>query len=395
MKKTELYKLLTIIVICIAALIIPTATLIRASGMPEKSFSETENRYLADFPEFNIDTVLSEEFMNGFEEYFSDRFIMREEWINIKNNFDRLLGKKEIKDIFTEDGRMMEAWKGWDEKSVSENLDAMKKFADVHAENEQKIYFMLSPNAQEIYKDTLPAFCGAADQKSFIDMCYGISDNITPIDIYSCLYSARNDYIFYRTDHHWTSGGAFLAYRDAGEYMGFTPYSIDKFNIEHASDTFRGTLYSQTLDNSIKPDIIDFYIPVTGEPKLTLTAGSGENSETRDSLYFREYIDKKDKYSSFLGLNVPVIEINTELSEDNDKGSLLIFKDSYANSLIPFLVNHYSKITVLDLRYINTPFDTIDIDTNSYDSILFVYNTITFSEDTNIRKLCFLDGINS
>ncbi|MCH5323796.1 MAG: hypothetical protein J1E39_01160 [Eubacterium sp.] len=390
MKKTEPYKLLTLGLVGAIALIIPITTIIKASGMPERSFSETENRYLADLPKFSWESVRDEEFMEDFEEYFSDRFILREEWINIKNSVDRLLGKTEIKNIFTIDGRMMEAWKGWDEAGLNANLNAMAEFAENHSQN-QKVYFMLSPNAQEIYKDTLPAFCGAADQKAFIDSCYGISDNIYGIDVYSALYGARNDYIFYRTDHHWTSGGAFLAYREAGEVMGYEPYSIDKFNIEHASNEFRGTLYSQTLDNSVKPDIIDFYIPAGGSPQQTLHVFDGEKTEKYYSLYFREYLDKKDKYSSFLGLNVPMLEIETELSEDVDKGSLLIFKDSYANTLIPFLTNHYSKITVLDLRYINLPLADMGVDTNSYGSILFMYNTITFSEDTNVRKLGFLD----
>ncbi len=387
------YKLLTVILIAAILIILPVTTLIKAVGMPDGTFSETENRYLADFPELNMDSILTEDFMEGFEDYFSDRFILREDWINLKNNVDRLLGKTEIKDIFTADGRMMEAWKGWDEKSVNENLDAMSAFAESHVGKNQKVYLMLSPNAQEIYKETLPPFCGAADQKAFIDMCGKYSEYVTPVGIYNILSAERDKYIFYRTDHHWTSLGAFFAYTEAGKIMGFEPYGIDYFNIEHASDDFRGTLYSQTLDGGIKPDIIDFYIPSDGSQKLKMTVFDGEESTEYNSLYFREYLDKKDKYSSFLGLNVPMLTIESELSEDADKGSLLIFRDSYANSLIPFLVNHYSKITVLDLRYINTKFKDLGIDTNSYSAVLFAYNTITFSEDTNIRKLTYLDGL--
>ncbi len=389
MNKKDAYKVLTVGVIAAAALIIPISTFIKSANMPAKPFSETENRYLTVMPEFNSDNYFDKSFMNDFESWFSDRFILREEWINVKNNVDRLLGRTEIKDIFTVNGRMMEAWKGYDEKNLSANLSAMEVFAKNHPE--QSVFFMLAPNAQEIYKDTLPAFCGAGDQKSFISKCYQ-TEGVHGIDIYNTLYSARNDYIYYRTDHHWTSAGAYAAYCEAGESMGYTPYGINHFNIEHASDSFRGTLYSKTLDNSITPDIIDFYIPINGNIKQTLTVDDGEEVKTYDSLYFREYLDKKDKYSAFLGLNVPILEIDTQLPEDVDKGSLLIFRDSYANSIIPFLTNHYSKITVLDLRYINMPLADLGVNVNQYGSVLFMYNVITFSADTNVKKLTFLDS---
>ena len=97
---------------------------------------------------------------------------MREQWIGLMNDFDRILGKKEIKGIFTEDGRMMQSWRTGDYSvdSVNKNLSAMEKFAEKYPKI--KMYFMLAPNAQEIYSDTLPANCGAADQKLFIKSCY-------------------------------------------------------------------------------------------------------------------------------------------------------------------------------------------------------------------------------
>ncbi len=386
--KKNIHKYLLIGLFAFISLIIPVITIVNALNMPEKPFSENENRYLQEFPELNADTIIDKSFMQDFESYFSDRFILREDWISIKNNFDRFLGKKEIKGIFTEDGRMIEAWRTYDADSVNANLDAMNTFAEKY--RGVNMYFMLAPTAQDIYSSTLPANSGVASQKAFIKMCYENTPAINGIDIYSSLYSARDKYLYYRTDHHWTSLGAFTAYTAAGSAMKYTPYTLDKFSVEHASDSFKGTLYSKTLDDSISADIMDYYYLAGGEPELTMTVNNGLEDKTYKSLYFRDYLDKKDKYSSFLGPNAPLINIETQLTPENDCGSLLVIKDSYAHSLVPFLAKNYSKITVIDLRYINGMLSDIGVNPANYDSVLFMYNVITFSEDINIKKLNFL-----
>lgn len=392
MKKENIYKFLLIGLFALISIAVPVATIISSAQLPENAFSENENRYLEKMPKFNFDTVTDKTFMTKFENYFSDRIVMREQWISLMNDFDRLLGKKEIKGIFTEDGRMMQSWRTSDYSvdSVNKNLAAMEKFAKKYPR--MKMYFMLAPNAQEIYSDTLPANCGAADQKLFIKNCYDSLPSITGIDVYSGLLAAKNEYIYYRTDHHWTSYGAYIGYKSAASAMKFTAYSEDKFSIEHASNEFRGTLYSKTLDNGITPDTIDIYTLANNEPqvKVSVYKSGAEPDSTYSSLYFREFLDVKDKYSTFLGQNVPRIDIDSEIPQENDKGSLLIIKDSYAHSLIPFLTKNYSHITVLDLRYINGDISSIGVSLKDYENVLFMYNVITFSQDTNVKKLDFI-----
>lgn len=392
MKKENIYKILLIGLFALISVAVPVATIISSADLPENAFSENENRYLEKMPEFNFDTVTDKSFMTKFENFFSDRIVLREQWIGLMNDFDRILGKKEIKGIFTEDGRMMQSWRTSDYSvdSVNKNLAAMEKFAEKYPK--MKMYFMLAPNAQEIYSDTLPANCGAADQKLFIKNCYDSLPSITGIDVYSGLLAAKNEYIYYRTDHHWTSYGAYIGYKSAASAMKFTAYSEDKFSIEHASNEFKGTLYSKTLDNSITPDTIDIYTLANNEPqvKVSVYKSGAEPDSTYSSLYFREFLDVKDKYSTFLGQNVPRIDIDSEIPQENDKGSLLIIKDSYAHSLIPFLTKNYSHITVLDLRYINSDLSNIGVSLKDYENVLFMYNVITFSQDTNVKKLDFI-----
>ena len=347
-------------------------------------FSENENRYLARFPKFSFDNIKDKSFMEGFDKWISDRFIGREDWILLKNKTEATIGKTEISGVFTYDDRMIQVWKGYDEELFNQQIAAMNGFAERH--KDIPIYLMLVPNAQEIYSNTLPSVAVIGNQKSYIRDVY---DSLTEfdgfIDAYSSLSSHKSSYIYYRTDHHWTSYGAYLGYVEAASTLGYTPIDNGQFTIEHASNSFRGTLFSKTLDTTITPDVIDFYSLGEQEPELTLSVMQGNGSfKDYDSLYFRSYLDKKDKYSAFLGPNMPIVNIETKL--ENNDSSLLILKDSYAHSMIPFLTKHYSKITVVDLRHINVDFQNF-ISLDDYDQVLFLYNVITFSEDTDIKKL--------
>lgn len=390
----DFYKKIMIGLFALFLIAIPVLTFVY---MPkeERPFSENENKYLSAFPNFSLRTYKDKTFMNGFDEWLSDRFLAREQWIIFKNNTDMAIGKDEINGVFIRNNMMMQVWKDYDEELLQKNIKSINNFIKNHPDIEA--YFMLVPNAQEIYSDTLPEFAVVGDQNKFINDFYSSLDGFAgTIDAYSILSQAREDdsYIYYRTDHHWTSYGAYLGYKAAGEELGYTPKKIDEFSIEHASYDFRGTLFSKTLDFNITPDVIDYYTLTENEPKVKVSVYN-ENSnvlngnikyDEYDSLYFREFLDVKDKYSSFLGQNSPIVTIESDIA-DNDR-SLLIIKDSYAHSMIPFLAKEYSKITMIDLRYIRTDFQTF-VSPDDYDQLLFLYNVITFSEDENIVKLNF------
>ena len=386
----DFYKKIMIGLFAVFMLAMPVLTLVFLS--PEKQpFSENENRLLEAFPEFSLKNYVNEKFMSQFDDWLSDRFILREDWIRIKNKTDQITGKTEINGVFTENDMMMQVWRGYDEAVLEKNIKAINKFVTGHPDIPS--YFMLVPNAQEIYSDTLPSFAEVGDQKEFIDTFYGLLDGFAgTIDVYSSLEQNKASYIYYRTDHHWTSYGAYLAYSSAGTQLGYTPFNMSNFTIEHASYDFRGTLFSKTLDHSVTPDIIDYYTVTDNEPNVKVSVYKDFNSSTGkvnyteyDSMYFREYLDVKDKYSSFLGQNSPIVTVESENAKSDR--SLLIIKDSYAHSLVPFLSKEYSKVTMIDLRYINTDFQTF-VSLEDYDQILFVYNVITFSEDDrNVFKL--------
>lgn len=384
------YKILMIALFALFLAAMPIFTLIFNPSEP-KPFSENENRYLSEFPKLSFETYINEKFMEGFDTWLSDRFFGREEWIALKNSTDKLLGKTENNGVFIKNDMMMQIWKGYDETVYGKNLKAVNSFID----NNSQIpcYFMLVPNAQEIYSENVPSYTEVGSQKEFIDRFYSeLNSNIKAINVYSSIYENKDSYLYYRTDHHWTSYGAFLAYTSAADVLGYSAAKYEDFDIEHASDSFRGTLFSKTLDKGVTPDTIDYYTLKSGEPEVKVSVFKEYDAKTGrivydeyDSLYFREFLDVKDKYSSFLGQNSPLVTVENPAAK-TDK-SLLVIKDSYAHTLIPFLSKEYKKVTMIDLRYINTDFRVM-APLKNYDQMLFVYNVITFSEDeSNLLKL--------
>lgn len=354
--------------------------------VPEKTFSQTENRTLESFPALSVKSVMDRKYMTGIDNYISDHFAGRDSWIRIKTWFEKSFGKYERNGIYILKNRMVEKLSNPDYLSVDKSISAINKFA---SENETPVFFMLVPTSAAIYSDELPKYTPNLNQRDFISYVNGgLEANVTSLDVYNDLSAVRGQYIYYRTDHHWTSLGAYTAYTAVGKKMGYTPYELKYFDIEHAGIDFAGTFYSKTIYDKVNNDVVDIYHFNNEDSfnSFTTTSEIGNEPETYDSIYFRDYLKQKDKYSVFLGPNQPIVTIKNE----NSKGKLLIIKDSYAHCYVPFLMQHYSEITILDLRYIQTAYNNI-VDINNYDQVLILYNVSTFISDINIRKLGYTE----
>lgn len=383
--------------------IILFAVPIVTAALPKQERSDNENRTLAKMPTLvnnsrwekadsfddyvkavkwqYINNREGKAFKDDFEKYFCDHLAGRELWVKSSNTLSKLAGKREINGVYTVGDQLVQTFKGYDENTVNASIKAMNAFAARFPDI--PMYLMLAPTSQEVFGSKIPAYTGLMSEKTFIDSVYSKMENIGTIDCLSYLSGHANEYIYYRTDHHWTSLGAFYAYQAAAKSLNYSAYGLNSFNIETASRDFRGTLYSKTLDDGITPDIMEYYYLSSGEPTVKMTSRNDREVNVYDSLYVREYLDQKDKYSSYTGSNVPLLTIETSI--DNGK-SLLLIKDSYAHSLAPFLSKHYSKITMVDMRYINMGLNGL-IDMDEFTEVMFMYNVIGFSEDKNLPKL--------
>jgi len=418
----NLHKKILFIVMIGIVFTLPIATFIL---MPkeESAFSENENRFLSKFiqPDFTgyvrnffnrrPNNIKNKQFMNRFDEWFADRFVLREEFIVLQNELEMLQGKTEINGVYVVGDRLIHSWDGETTDVLDLTLEAIDGFAYQMRElYDTESYIMLVPSAQEIYMDMLPPNSQPGNQTALIKHCYDGLEHLTSIDAMTYLVENSDSYIYYRTDHHWTTYGAYWGYYAAAARLGIVPYDLAWFDVEHASSDFRGTLFSKTLNSRISPDVMSFYtlsserlgVPV---PESTLTITTGKNASGRSisteysSLYLRQFLDKKDKYSAFMGVNSPLMEVITGATGsftssaggvgavgEESEASLLIFKDSFAHCMIPFLANHYSRITVLDMRHINADVRQF-VDLSEYSQVLFLYEATNFSSDEDLQKL--------
>lgn len=378
-KRINRISLVTCLVFFAILLAMPIITAI----LPKETFSEMENKSLQTMPKFSAKAVYDRSYMNKLETYISDHFAGRTGWIKVKTNLENALGKYEQNGIYILDKRLVEKIPEPDYESIDKTIAAVNTFAE---DNGVPVFFMLVPTSAEIYADEIPKNAPNINQKELIGYVYGNLKSVNAIDVYGTMMSNREEYIYYRTDHHWTTKGAYYAYAAAGKKMGYIAEPEGAYDVEHAASDFRGTFYSKALYDGIEPDAMDYYHLANGSSvkEVLVTSVYGQDPASYDSMYFRDYLKVKDKYSSFLGTNQPIVTVKS----DSDGGKLLIFKDSYAHCYAPFLTENYSEITLLDMRYIKMSYSEL-VNVEDYDQVLFLYNASSFVSDTNLRQLAY------
>ncbi len=345
----------------------------------KEEFSMIENRTLAKFPEISEDTIQDKSCMKGIEMYLSDHFPSRINWVKAKLNIEKAMGHECINDVYITKDKLFEKLAEPDYDEIQLSVDSINRYANTY---ETKVFSMIVPTSAGIYNDELQPYFSQVDQKKLISDVYKkFNKNVNVIDVYSAIYSVRDKYIYYRTDHHWTSEGAFTAYKAAARKMGISCY--DDYNVIDIVDDFKGTFYSKCLYDGVKADIISKYSPVNNVGARSVTLNDGIKEELRDNIYFPEFLETNDKYCYFLGQNRALTFIKTNA---DSRKKLILIKDSYANSFLPFILQNYSDVAVIDLRYVKTKI-TDYVNPDEYDHTLFLYNASTFSTDKNIKNI--------
>ncbi len=318
------------------------------------------------------------DFMNGVDTYLNDHFAGRDSWITAQSFMEYSLGKCESNGVFLCKDALMSDLAAPDEDTVNGNIDGIKAFTQKY---NLPSYLMLVPSASAIQSEKLPRFAQVWDQKGFIEKVFSqLEGQVTPVPLYDKLREHKDEYIYYRTDHHWTTNGAFLAYQQLASTMKLPTSDTFDFQTDIVSDDFIGTLSSKSGVYNITPDSMNAYQTDTIQSFLV---SDGKQVTEHPSIYFDEFLAKKDKYAYYLGSNQPLVTIKTKSTSDK---RLLIFKDSYAHSFAPFVANDYSEIALVDLRYINIDIDKV-VDVASYDDALFLYSTDVFAQQGLLKKL--------
>ena len=345
--------------------------------LPDREFSPRENRYLQTRPEFSFSRLFSGDFTEEFEDYCADQFPLRDQWITLNARYSQLCGKKESNGIYLcEGGRLLEPFEDITAFALQSRVDILNNFID---QTDVPVTLGLIPGAAELYAGLLPDGAPADSQLDFTNAVYAGAE-AQCVDVAAALESHKNEYIFYRTDHHWTTLGAYYAYEAMGESLGFEPRELDNFQPVTVSEDFYGTAYSSSGYTWVGPDSIQHFVESPAE--LAVFNYSNGDAEA-GSLYHPQQLMVKDQYTYFLGGNTPLIRL---MNETAPPSSLLIIRDSYSDCLAPFLTAHFSDIHMMDLRYYRGSV-TDYVRKNAIDQVLILYSVENFSSDPSLLML--------
>jgi len=348
--------------------------------LPDRESSQQENRLLAQAPAFSPKALFAGSFTRDFEDYLSDQFPLRDRWITLKAGAELASGKQENNDVYLcpaavgpLDHFLIQRFDAPADSVVQANVQAINTLSE---KTGVPVYFALIPGAGELYADLLPANAPGDSQQVVIDRAYALSRAVN-VDMASPLSAHREEYIFYGTDHHWTTLGAYYGYAALMAAMDREPSPLSAFSPETVSERFYGTTYSSSGFTWVHPDRIDRYVE---QPEGLTVVNYPEGSPAEGALYAEDFLAQKNQYAYFLGGNTPRLILRTGAT---DAPSLLILRDSYTDSLAPFLLAHFSEIHLLDLRYYRQ--SIVDyVRDNAIDNILVCYSVSNFSTDRNI-----------
>lgn len=393
----------------------------------DATVSESENRKLAEKPEFSFSALFDGTYTQDFENYYSDTFPLRESFMSLSGKVTKFLTQFGGKDdnviisydkndadfvgegieLTTKPGetekptekpedttkkkgevegsfkgsilisgkRAMEIFTGSAKMSKS-YADLVNKTASVMPEN-VKFYNMLVPTASEFYSGNTYS-SGIHSQKNIISSSYSqMSENIVKIDSYSRLEEKDKEYIYFRTDHHWTARGAYYGYLAFCEASGNEPVDINGLETGKIED-FVGTLYKASNADVLKknPDYVEYF-----KTRVDVDAQVYENSKMengRKVFVVARAVNSDNKYLAFIGGDQPLEKIVT--SNKNGK-KILVIKESYGNALVPFLCDNYEEVYVVDPR--KTNFDLAEfVEKQSIGEVLMINYTFAMANET-------------
>ena len=379
------------------------------STVNDRKESELENRTLAQKPTLTVSNLLATEenkkFSYLYEQYINDQFLGRDGWISLKSRAESLLLKVENNGVvYGDEGTMYQKFFTLQNAATSglqieANINALSTFAARHP-GLAKV--MIVPSADTILTRLLPAGAPFVEEGPWMEqIADALGENADLLDLTDTFSAHADEYLFYRTDHHWTTLGAYYGYLDYAAAVGKTPLSLGGLTAEVVEDFF-GTLYSKSKQYNAVADQLTYYPGLDAEMTIlqlvdpetrqavedAYAAGSMSEADYQKladrtvNLYETDKLAVRDKYAMFLYGNNGFCRI-----AGSGEGKLMIIKDSYANSLIPFLLNNYAQIDVVDLRYLRDA--TVDelIEREGYDDLLVLYNFQSFSSDTNLVLL--------
>lgn len=348
---------------------------------PKSDYSSSEKRYLQQFPDTSVESVLNGTFGEEFESWFADQFPLRNMWVGFNAYYALYTGNNGANGVYNcDNGYLINAPVSTDNQ-LEKNLEVIKKFKQ---NANAPVTVMFAPSTGYVCDDVLPAvhnkynddvyFKSAAEKLS--------ADDIDFVDLRAVFKSeySNGSQLYYKTDHHWTTKGAYTAYKELCKNLGINAVDENVFNKEAYND-FYGTTYSTSGFWLTEPDVVVVWNnPADTSDKINVTITEGTESKTYDSMYFYSHTEEDDKYPVFLDGNHALTEIT---NENASGGTLLLIKDSFSHCLAPFLADNYSKVILVDMRYYKLSVSQL-ANQEKVDEIVVMYGIDNFITDTDI-----------
>lgn len=334
--------------------------------LPKESYSQLEKRYLAEAPSLTWESLTSGDWGEDVESYLADHMPGRNFFVGLNAYFDLYTGRQAGKDIWVVGDRLVEAPVEWDETALRRNMATINTFAETLG---QAVDFAIVPSAgwatgTEGYFDD-----------SLITAIYGeAGENLDCLD-FAELFAGKQE-LFYRTDHHWNSDGAYTAYSSYMAHVGRESAPKSSFTIT-SGGTFYGSTYSRSGLWLTAGEEIALW---QGSSDLTVT--NGENPEPHAGVLYPERLAEADKYTVFLDSNHSLVRIQNPAGQ----GKLLVIRDSFGNSLGGFLAESWQEVVLVDLRYYKQPVSQL-VEQEGFDDVLICYSIGNFLSDTNLPLL--------
>lgn len=348
---------------------------------PKTDYSSSEKRYLQKFPDTNVEKVLSGDFGSEFETFFADQFPQRNTWVGLNAYTALAEGNNGASGVYNCKNGYLINKPVSTENNLDKNIGAVADFAK---SIDTPTTVMLVPSTGYIVDDVLPTFHDKYNDDEDISKIFSTlsKDKIGFVDLRERFKSEykNGSQLYYKTDHHWTTKGAYTGYQELCKALGVTPID-DSILKKDSYPDFYGTTYSLSGFWLTPPDNIEIWNnPKNSDRNISVKITEGANIKTSGSMYFTDHLKEDDKYPVFIDGNHAL----TEITNTNAKnGTILLIKDSFSHSLAPFLAENYSKVVLVDLRYYKESVSQL-VSAYNPEQVVVLYGIDNLATDTDI-----------
>ena len=349
---------------------------------PKSEYSSSEKRYLQKFPETTFEKIIDGSFSDGFEKYFADHFPMRNFWVGFDAYYNVILGNNGANGVYKGKGDYLINKPVSQENNIEKNIKAVTDFKKIIPQT--PVTVMFAPSTGYIVSDALPDVHDSYHDDDYFSYAQQTlnENNVNFVDLRQTFKDAYAQRIklYYRTDHHWTTSGAYIAYTRLCEQLGIAPCPKNQFTAQEYGGFF-GTTYSTSGFWLTQSDTIQVRTnPSNTENNIAVKITEGVNTKEYHSLYFYNHLEEDDKYPVFLDGNHPLTTVeNTNASN----GTIILIKDSFSHCLAPFLAENYRKVILVDMRYYKQNISQM-VQTENPEQVVVLYGIDNFATDTDI-----------